>query len=62
MLVPDSSGTIQYFLNILYWFEEERNTTGNGFMFFLLLVQKKEPKKSTPAMIYSHCRPDSYRD
>jgi len=43
MLVPDSSGTIQYFLNILYWFEEERNTTGNGFMFFLLLVQKKEP-------------------
>ena len=32
------------------------------FLFFLLLVQKKEPKKSTPAMIYSHCRPDSYRD
>jgi len=27
-----------------------------GFIFFLLLVQKKEPKKSTPAMIYSHCR------
>jgi hypothetical protein len=26
------------------------------YLFFLLLVQKKEPKKSTPAMIYSHCR------
>jgi hypothetical protein len=26
------------------------------FMFFLLLVQKKEPKKSTPATIYSRCR------
>ena len=25
-------------------------------MFFLLLVQKKERKKSTPAMIYSHCQ------
>jgi len=25
-------------------------------MFFLLLVQKKERKKSTPAIIYSHCR------
>jgi hypothetical protein len=33
-----------------------------NFMFFLLLVQKKERKKSTPAMIYGHCRPDSYRD
>jgi hypothetical protein len=31
-------------------------------MFFLLLVQKKEPKKSTPAMMYSHGRPDSYRE
>jgi hypothetical protein len=26
------------------------------FMFFLLLVQKKERKKSTPAMMYGHCR------
>jgi hypothetical protein len=25
-------------------------------IFFLLLVQKKEPKKSTPAMMYGHCR------
>jgi hypothetical protein len=32
------------------------------FMYFLLLVQKKVPKKSTPATIYSRCRPDSYRD
>jgi len=26
---PDSSGTTQNFLIILYWFEEERNTTDN---------------------------------
>jgi len=40
----------------------QANLLNHGFMFFLLLVQKKERKKSTPAMMYSHCRPDSYRD
>ena len=32
------------------------NQKADLFIFFLLLVQKKERKKSTPAMIYSHCR------
>src|SRR6187431_2735743 len=36
--------------------QKEHKSYSNKFMFFLLLVQKKEPKKSTPAMIYSHCR------
>ena len=33
-----------------------RKSIGIYFIFFLLLVQKKERKKSTPAMIYGHCR------
>jgi len=36
--------------------QKEHKNNSIDFMYFLLLVQKKVPKKSTPAMIYSHCR------
>ena len=57
MLVPDSSGTIQYFLNILYWFEERRNTTHNEVYVLSFACAKERTKEK-----HTGNDPDSYRD
>ena len=66
-----TSGAFGFGLNFLCYFlcfktkkvkrtvasrQKEWKSLKINIMFFLLLVQKKEPKKSTPALIYSHCR------
>jgi len=54
-----TSGAFGFGLIFLVLFasrQKEQKSLKINIMFFLLLVQKKERKKSTPAMIYSHCR------
>ena len=58
-LAGQTSGAFGLALIFLVLFasrQKEQKSVKINIMFFLLLVQKKERKKSTPAMIYSHCR------